>query len=141
MGGGVAERPALKPSLTPTKSGDRSRSSPYRVLLHNDDTNKREYVVSVLMKVVDGLGVDEAVNVMNVREEGREGREGGRRLSPPSVHLSRSILSLSPLYLSQEAHQNGKAAVIVCGQPDAEKYCEGLRSNGLIASIEPASGG
>jgi len=104
-GGGVAERPALKPSLTPGKAGDRARSSPYRVMLHNDDVNKREAVVSVLMKVVDGLTVDEAVNVMT------------------------------------EAHMNGLACVIVCSQADAERYCEGLRGNGLIASIEPAGGG
>lgn len=104
-GGGVAERPALKPSLTPGKVGDRARSSPYRVMLHNDDVNKREAVVSVLMKVVDGMTVDDAVNVMN------------------------------------EAHTNGQACVIVCSQADAERYCEGLRGNGLIASIEPAGGG
>jgi hypothetical protein len=28
--------------------------------------NRREYVVKVLLKVVDGLGVDDAVNVMQV---------------------------------------------------------------------------
>ena len=37
----------------------------YKVLLHNDNSNKREYVVKVLLKVVDGLTVDDAVNVMN----------------------------------------------------------------------------
>ncbi len=36
----------------------------YRVMLHNDSFNRREYVVSVLLKVVDGLAMDEAVNVM-----------------------------------------------------------------------------
>ena len=35
------------------------------MLLHNDNSNKREYVVKVLLKVVDGLTVDDAVNVMN----------------------------------------------------------------------------
>ena len=35
-------------------------------MLHNDNTNRREYVVKVLMKIVDGLTVDDAVNVMNV---------------------------------------------------------------------------
>jgi ATP-dependent Clp protease adapter protein ClpS len=39
----------------------------YKVLLHNDNFNRREYVVKVLLKVVDGLGVDDAVNVMQVR--------------------------------------------------------------------------
>ena len=38
----------------------------YRVMLHNDSFNRREYVVSVLLKVVDGLAMDEAVNVMQV---------------------------------------------------------------------------
>ena len=37
----------------------------YKVLLHNDNSNKREYVVKVLLKVVDGLTVDDAVHVMN----------------------------------------------------------------------------
>lgn len=77
---------------------------------------------------------------MCVKKDGRGGREGDAFPPHPSISHAPSSLS-SPLYLSQEAHQNGKAAVIVCGQPDAEKYCEGLRSNGLIASIEPASGG
>jgi hypothetical protein len=40
----------------------------YKVLLHNDNFNRREYVVKVLLKVVDGLGVDDAVNVMQVRD-------------------------------------------------------------------------
>ena len=38
----------------------------YRVMLHNDNNNRREYVVKVLMKIVDGLTVDDAVHVMNV---------------------------------------------------------------------------
>ena len=38
----------------------------YRVMLHNDTFNRREYVVSVILKVVDGYTVDEAVNVMQV---------------------------------------------------------------------------
>ena len=41
----------------------------------------------------------------------------------------------------QEAHQNGMACVIECAQEDAERYCEGLRGNGLMASVEPAGGG
>jgi ATP-dependent Clp protease adaptor protein ClpS len=35
-------------------------------LLHNDSNNRREYVVKVLLKVVDGMTVDDAVNIMNV---------------------------------------------------------------------------
>lgn len=39
-------------------------SPPYRVLLHNDNFNRREYVVQVLMKVIPGMTVDNAVNIM-----------------------------------------------------------------------------
>ena len=45
------------------------------------------------------------------------------------------------LVCAQEAHQNGLACVIVCAQEEAEQYCEGLRGNGLIASIRPGQGG
>jgi ATP-dependent Clp protease adaptor protein ClpS len=77
-------------------------SPPYRVMLHNDNFNKREYVVQVLMKVIPGMTVDIAVNVM------------------------------------QEAHVNGVAVATTCGQEEAEEYCNSLRSNGLVSSIEPA---
>ena len=72
---------------------------------HNDKHNRREYVVQVLMKVIPGMTVDNAVNIM------------------------------------QEAHYNGLSVVIVCGQADAEEHCAQLRGNGLLSSIEPASGG
>lgn len=39
--------------------------------------------------------------------------------------------------LVQKAHVDGLACVISCPQEDAENYCEGLRGNGLISSIEP----
>jgi ATP-dependent Clp protease adaptor protein ClpS len=35
-------------------------------MLHNDNYNRREYVVKVLLKTVEGLTVDDAVNVMQV---------------------------------------------------------------------------
>lgn len=41
--------------------------------------------------------------------------------------------------IMNEAHMSGKAVVIQAPQEDAEDYCEQLRSNGLVASIEPAS--
>lgn len=83
----------------------RKTAPPYRVLLHNDDFNKREYVVQVLMKVIPGMTLDIAVNIM------------------------------------QEAHYNGLSVVIICVQADAEEHCMQLRNNGLLSSIEPASGG
>ncbi|KAL3144030.1 hypothetical protein ABBQ32_003834 [Trebouxia sp. C0010 RCD-2024] len=104
-GGGVLDRPAVLPGYDNKRSTVKKKPPMYRVMLHNDTFNRREYVVRVLMKVVDGLTVDDAVNVM------------------------------------QEAHLNGMACVIECAQEDAERYCEGLRGNGLMASVEPAGGG
>ncbi|KAF6147157.1 hypothetical protein GIB67_036876 [Kingdonia uniflora] len=109
-GGGLLERPTIE-KTTPGRESEfdlrksRKTSPPYRVLLHNDNFNKREYVVQVLMKVIPGMTVDIAVNVM------------------------------------QEAHINGLAVVIICAQADAEDHCTHLRGNGLLSSIEPASGG
>lgn len=105
VGAGVIDRPTTaKPGIYEKGTTKRKKPPIYRVMLHNDSFNRREYVVSVILKVVDGYTVDEAVNVM------------------------------------QEAHINGLACVISCSQDEAEKYCEGLRSNGLISSLEPDSG-
>ena len=35
------------------------------MLLHNDNTNRREYVVQALLKVVDGLTMENAIEVMH----------------------------------------------------------------------------
>ncbi|KAK6925228.1 Adaptor protein ClpS, core [Dillenia turbinata] len=109
-GGGVLERPTIE-RTTPGRESEfdvrrkRKMAPPYRVLLHNDNYNKREYVVQVLMKVIPGMTLDNAVNIM------------------------------------QEAHYNGLSVVIICAQVDAEEHCMQLRGNGLLSSIEPASGG
>ncbi|CAN0876430.1 ATP-dependent Clp protease adapter protein CLPS1, chloroplastic [Linum grandiflorum] len=109
-GGGVLDRP-VKEKSKPGRDSEfdlkksRKMSPPYQVMLHNDNFNRREYVVQVLMKVIPGMTVDNAVNIM------------------------------------QEAHINGLAVVIVCAQGDAEDHCTQLRGNGLMSSIEPASGG
>ncbi|XP_078433417.1 ribosomal protein L12/ ATP-dependent Clp protease adaptor protein ClpS family protein isoform X2 [Wolffia australiana] len=108
-GGGLLDKPTVE-KTTPGRESEfnlrksRKMSPPYRVLLHNDNFNKREYVVQVLMKVIPGMTLDNAVNIM------------------------------------QEAHYNGMAVVIVCAQADAEEHCMQLRGNGLLSSIEPASG-
>ncbi|KAG0469607.1 hypothetical protein HPP92_016307 [Vanilla planifolia] len=108
--GGVLERPTIE-KATPGRESEfdlrksRKITPPYRVILHNDNFNKREYVVQVLMKVIPGMTLDSAVNIM------------------------------------QEAHHNGLSVVIVCAQADAEQHCMQLRGNGLLSSIEPASGG
>jgi len=64
-GGGVMDKPTVAKPGVDRKSGTVKKRPPvYRVILHNDSFNKREYVVQVLLKVVDGLTVDDAVNVM-----------------------------------------------------------------------------
>ncbi|KAJ7520703.1 hypothetical protein O6H91_19G018500 [Diphasiastrum complanatum] len=109
-GGGVLERPPLIERSSPGRESEfdlrrkKKVSPPYRVMLHNDNYNRREYVVQVLMKVIPGMTLDNAVNIM------------------------------------QEAHYNGLAVVIICGQADAEDHCLQLRGNGLLSSIEPANG-
>ncbi|KAK6127677.1 hypothetical protein DH2020_038593 [Rehmannia glutinosa] len=109
-GGGVLDKPVIE-KTTPGRESEfdlrksRKMSPPYRVMLHNDNYNKREYVVQVLMKVIPGMTLDNAVNIM------------------------------------QEAHINGLSVVIICAQADAEEHCTQLRGNGLLSSIEPASGG
>ncbi|RDX93998.1 ATP-dependent Clp protease adapter protein CLPS1, chloroplastic [Mucuna pruriens] len=68
-GGGLLERPTIE-TTSPGRESEfdlrksRKTSPPYRVLLHNDNFNKREYVVQVLMKVIPGMTLDNAVNIM-----------------------------------------------------------------------------
>jgi ATP-dependent Clp protease adaptor protein ClpS len=103
--GGVIDAPTSDTStyqiLEKGTSGEYKRPPIYKLMLHNDNYNRREYVVKVMLKIVEGLTVEDAVNVMN------------------------------------EAHEEGVAMVLACPQEEAERYCEGLRLNGLSSSIEP----
>ncbi|KAI5441797.1 ATP-dependent Clp protease adapter protein CLPS1, chloroplastic [Lathyrus oleraceus] len=69
-GGGLLEKPPTIETTSPGRESEfdlrksRKTSPPYRVMLHNDNYNKREYVVQVLMKVIPGMTVDIAVNIM-----------------------------------------------------------------------------
>lgn len=98
----------------------RRRPPIYKVLLHNDNHNSREYVVRVLVKVVDCLSLDEAVSVMQ-------------------VYFIFSVFFA--LLFHQLAHETGIALVTACAQEEAELYCQGLRNNGLTSTIEPDGGG
>ncbi|KAK4605858.1 hypothetical protein RGQ29_000226 [Quercus rubra] len=88
-GGGLLERPIIE-KTTPGRESEfdfrklRKMAPPYRVILHDDNYNKWEYVVQVLMKVIPGMTLNNAA--------------------------------------------------------DAEDHCMQLRGNGLLSSIEPASG-
>jgi ATP-dependent Clp protease adapter protein ClpS len=89
----------------------------YKVMLHNDNYNRREYVVKILLKTVEGLTVDDAVNVMQVCACGRKAAATGEavlREAVPAVcqvhsthhaaavaalraHLAHMMLTLHPL--------------------------------------------
>jgi ATP-dependent Clp protease adaptor protein ClpS len=63
--GGLLEDATI---TTPTyeRGTESSKKKPpiYKVMLHNDNYNRREYVVKILLKNIEGLTVDDAVNVM-----------------------------------------------------------------------------
>ena len=63
-GGNVIDRPTISPDITKRRETKKRKPPSYRVLLHNDNVNKREYVVSVLLKIVPGYTVEDALNVM-----------------------------------------------------------------------------
>ena len=55
------------------------------------------------------------------------------------MYIPRSQTVDLAINIMNEAHMKGLALVVSCSQEEAEGYCEGLRNNGLIASIEPDS--
>jgi len=65
-GGGVADATTTKPSPVYEKSSEGLlRKQPiFKVLLHNDNHNRREYVVNVLVSSIEGLSKDEATECM-----------------------------------------------------------------------------
>ncbi|KAL7587752.1 hypothetical protein Lser_V15G37507 [Lactuca serriola] len=70
-GAGVLDKPVIE-KTTPGRESEfdlrksRKMAPPYRVMLYNDNYNKREYVVQVLMKVIPGMTVDNAGNLLNI---------------------------------------------------------------------------
>ncbi|XP_052622374.1 ATP-dependent Clp protease adapter protein CLPS1, chloroplastic [Lactuca sativa] len=70
-GVGVLDKPVIE-KTTPGRESEfdlrksRKMTPPYRVMLNNDNYNKREYVVQVLMKVIPGMTVDNAGNLLNI---------------------------------------------------------------------------
>lgn len=58
---------SLEPTCSPYRTESSKKKPPiYKVMLHNDNYNRREYVVKILLKTIEGLTVDDAVNVMQV---------------------------------------------------------------------------
>jgi ATP-dependent Clp protease adaptor protein ClpS len=57
------------------------------------------------------------------------------------LKVVKSLTMDDAVNVMQHAHQYGKGVVITSPQPEAEKYCEGLRSSGLISTVEPDKSG
>ncbi len=54
------DNPTTLPGFTPKKQSKGKRPPTYRVMLHNDSHNRREYVVKTLLKVVKGITAEDA---------------------------------------------------------------------------------
>lgn len=148
-GGSVLDNPVTLPGVRPGKQTNKRRGPTYKVMLHNDNHNRREYVIATLMKVVKGMTVDDAatgecgrrcVAPAAGRTRGSQpARAAPRRLpvgAPPTAHWRHPSPCVCRAVM-QVAHETGVAMVISCPQEEAETYCGGLRLNGLTSSIEP----
>jgi ATP-dependent Clp protease adapter protein ClpS len=144
----------------------------YRVLLHNDSANKREYVVQVLLKArpratsatlsrcarTPGAAAPSTPcraprhpHLARMRRPRPAPRASAAQLRRARVSLPRVAcrpcqvvdgMTVERAYdIMQEAHQYGLALVLITVQEEAESICDALRSNGLVATVEPDSGG
>ncbi|WIA40077.1 hypothetical protein OEZ86_013492 [Tetradesmus obliquus] len=68
--GGLLDNPTITtPNIEKGTESSKKKPPIYKVMLHNDNYNRREYVVKILLKTVEGLTVDDAVNVMQEAHE------------------------------------------------------------------------
>jgi ATP-dependent Clp protease adaptor protein ClpS len=66
----VLDAPTLAPTREPAQKGARRKPPMYKVMLHNDNYNRREYVVRVLLKVVEEVrSAEDAAKVMQEAHE------------------------------------------------------------------------
>lgn len=100
-------------------------------------------MVQVLLKVVDVLAMDDAIKCMQEAHESGVAFVTGDSTACCPVLFMKGVRCRSRAYhMRLRDHSNdptvpGSAA---CAQEDAEKYCQGLRNNGLTATIEPDTG-
>ena len=104
----------------------------YKVLLHNDAVNKREYVVQVLLKA-------RVAPPAPPRRSTPRSRPRARR--PAAAQVVEGMTLERAYDIMSEAHEYGLALVLITVQEEAENICDSLRNNGLVATVEPDSGG
>jgi len=103
----------------------------YRVLLHNDPVNKREYVVQVLLKARPAVARNRRLGATHPRS----------RLTTRAPQVVDGMTLERAYDIMNEADKHGLALVLVTVQEEAESICDSLRNNGLVATVEPDSGG
>jgi ATP-dependent Clp protease adaptor protein ClpS len=66
----VLDAPTAAPTRETASKGARKKPPLYKVMLHNDNYNRREYVVRVLLKVVEEVrDAEDAARVMQEAHE------------------------------------------------------------------------
>nr|KAJ0208180.1 hypothetical protein LSAT_V11C500273840 [Lactuca sativa] len=107
-GAGVLDKPVIE-KTTPGRESEfdlrksRKMAPPYRVMLHNDNYNKREYVVQVLMKLTR-IGRDAVLYVESLIESIMGGLEGLINILDSEGASTRSQLKLQMAFDGQERY-------------------------------------
>ncbi|CAI9299980.1 unnamed protein product [Lactuca saligna] len=107
-GAEVLDKPVIE-KTTPGRESEfdlrksRKMAPPYRVMLHNDNYNKREYVVQVLMKLTR-IGRDAVLYVESLIESIMGGLEGLINILDSEGASTRSQLKLQMAFDGQERY-------------------------------------
>ena len=132
---GNLKAPRLSAPLAAASGKQKARQTQvppnYKVLLHNDAVNKREYVVQVLLKA----------RVAPPAPPRQHALLSPQRAPPPAAQVVEGMTLERAYDIMSEAHEYGLALVLITVQEEAENICDSLRNNGLVATVEPDSGG
>jgi ATP-dependent Clp protease adapter protein ClpS len=119
--------PAAHPRPAPPhRSNETLRRKPpiYKVMLHNDNYNRREYVVKTLLKVVEQITVDDAVNAMQV----------GRPC--PVVPAARGVHQPPP----QQRQQGAAAQACQCSSSTARTSTAAASCGSQLGAVDSGEG-
>lgn len=144
-GSGVLDRPSTSevPKQDRATKAQNATGPDYIVYLHDDSVNRREFVVRVLLKVVDSLSMDEAVNIMQTAHEHglsvvcvvpQSVRDNGTVAMPPQT-CALFVCSFSPFTFNSTDWRLCCVPAMCTTHQLAEEYTEGLRENGLTSTV------